>query len=292
MPEPVANPFNVSSLQTWVTVTGPGVQEVAFPFRKQNFNRAQDPFGNEVLTPVGDPFFAVRVAPTSLGEFTVVQHFSPGTNTTGIVPLNITFLATPPLRDDGFACVDPGFGQFFKLDSDDAAFWLVGENMGWSGVWPYFNGSSRWSNGTGGTFMYDRYLSRLAAAGGNWIRLWLGPSLVSEPSWDGEQGSFLAMSLMGEVPFGEYSLAAAWRIDHVVETCRALGIKITVVLDAQQACCTPGEGEGDVGRVVRELLLHPPPSLCSRYRHMVLLGAVHVQLGERGAPRRSRRCLD
>ena len=241
VPSPDDAPFNTSSLETWVEVTEPGgILTTCRPFLKQNFSREQDPSGNEIVKPQGAPFFAVRFAPTMFGLHVLKQRFSAGANVTGIVPLNGSFVCTAPLRVDGFASVDPAYRQYFTLDGGQTAHWLVGENMGWAGVWPYFNGSARWSNGTGGTYMYDRYLGRLAAAGGNWVRLWLGPSLITEPTWDSELGSFLGMSLMGQVPFGTYNLAAAWRVDYVVELARSLGIKITVVLDAQQACCTPG----------------------------------------------------
>lgn len=109
-----------------------------------------------------------------------------------------------------------------------------------AGVWPYYNGSSAFSNGTGGTFMYDRYLQKLAAAGGNYIRLWVCPSLVSEPTYDGEQASMLGLGLGALVPFGTYNLEAAWRGDYIVERARALGIKITVVLITTQELCDPG----------------------------------------------------
>ena len=82
---------------------------------------------------------------------------------------------------------------------------------------------------------YDRFLPKLAAVGGNWIRLWLGPSLVRDVSWQGEAGSFLPLALASKVPFGSYNLEAAWRIEHVVDLCRSLGVKISLVLEAQQA---------------------------------------------------------
>ena len=88
--------------------------------------------------------------------------------------------------------------------------------------------------------MYDRMLPRLAAVGGNYIRLWACPSLAAEPTYDGERGSFLALGLGALVPFGTDNLEAAWRLDYIVELARALGIKINFVLFTTQEACDGG----------------------------------------------------
>lgn len=232
-----ALPFNSSNLGTAVMFTTPSGRVVsALPFFTQNFSRALAADNvTEVLTPTSSPFFAVRFAPTELGLHTYMQHSVPP----GIAPINGAFLcAGGPLRPgDGFARVAEG-GAYFTLG--DGAFWLVGENMAWSGCYPYYNGSCAFDNPTGGTYMYDRMLPKLARVGGNWIRLWLGPSLARNVISDGELGSFLdfAIQAMG-APFGSYNLEAAWRVDYVVSLARKLGVKITVVLDAQQSFDPP-----------------------------------------------------
>ena len=193
--------------------------------------RTQTPGGDEVLSPAGAPYFAARFAPAEAGVHTYWQVGAPA----GVPPLNgsLTCAGGPERPGDGYARVARG-GAYFTLNDLDA-FWLVGENMAWPGCWPYYNGSCAYDNVTGGSFAYDRLLTKLAGVGGNWIRLWLGPSLVRNPAVNAELGSFLDMALpaMG-MPFASYNLAAAWRVNYVIDLARSLGVKITVVLEALQ----------------------------------------------------------
>ena len=237
--------FNVTS--TWVELLAPGASTPTrhAVFFTQPFTRALAANGSEVLEPAGAPRYAVRLACAVLGRHAYAQRAAPGA---ALPPDAIAgaFECTAPARADGWAAVDAAHGQYFVLrnvsgTAASAPLWLVGENMAWPGVWPYFNGSAQFSNGTGGTYMYDRMLPRLAAvSGGNYIRLWACPALVREPTYDGEQGSFLALGLGALVPYGSYNLEAAWRIDYIVELCRALGIKINFVLVTTQEMCDDG----------------------------------------------------
>ena len=243
---PAQPSFNVTS--TWVELTSPtGSTTRHAVFYTQPFSRSQGAGGAEVLAAAGAPRYAVRLACAVLGRHAYAQRAAPGT---ALPPgaLAGAFECVPPpaaASGDGWAAVDAAHGQYFVLRNvsgtgSTAPLWLVGENVGWPGVWPYFNGSSRFSNGTGGTFMYDRMLPRLAAVGGNYIRVWACPSLTAEPTYDGEQGSFLALGLGAFVPYGTYNLEAAWRLDYIVELCRALSIKINLVLFTTQESCDDG----------------------------------------------------
>ena len=239
-----ATPFDAASLGTWLEITAPdNATSTILPFWSAGFTRSQNASdGSEILTPDGGaPFFAVRFAPRALGRHSFVQRFLFEPPPPWLAPLQGSFdcVADGAIAGDGFAHVGAN-GQFFTLD-DANAFWLVGENMAWAGVWPYFPGSSQYSNGTGGTYAYDRWLPKLAAAGGNFIRLWIGPSLVRQPEWLGERGTMLGLALMGSddgtAIFGEYNFAAAYRVDYIVELCRRLGVKIALVFDSQQTLC-------------------------------------------------------
>jgi hypothetical protein len=225
-------PFNCTNLNTAIVFTSPSGRTItALPFFTQDFVRTQSPGGDEVLSPAGAPYFAARFAPAEAGLHTYRQVGAPA----GVPPLNGTFACAggPARPGDGFARVARGGAHFTLNDSE--AFWLVGENMAWAGCWPYFNGSCAIDNVRGGTYAFDRLLARLASVGGNWIRLWLGPSLVRNPTLNGEVGSFLGMALLSMgAPFASYNLAAAWRINYVIDLARALGVKVTVVLEAQQ----------------------------------------------------------
>ena len=228
-----SQPFNSSNLGTALAFTAPsGRVTTVLPYLTQDFIRSRGAGGAEVLVPAGAPYFAARFAPTELGQHAYAQARAPR----GVPPLSGSFTCAggPAVAGDGFARVAPG-GTYFTLDGA-RAFWLVGENMAWAGCYPYFNGSCAFDDEAGGTYMYDRLLPALAAIGGNWIRLWVGPSLVREVDMSGERSSFLGLALQGlGAAFGEYSLAAAWRIDYVVALARSLGVKITLVAEAQQS---------------------------------------------------------
>lgn len=225
-----STPFNSSSLQTSFVFTAPSGKVVnVLPFFTQDFTRTQDANGAEVLTSASAPYFAVRLAPREEGVHTYLQAFSVPT---GLAPLagNFSCAGGPARPGDNFVAVR---NRRFTLDNA-TSFFLVGENMAWPGCWPYFPGSAAFDNATGASYMYDRFLPKLAAVGGNWIRLWVGPSLVRDVAYEGQEGSFLALALAGKSAWGQYSLEAAWRIEHVVELARALGIKISLVLESQQ----------------------------------------------------------
>ena len=241
---PTSPSFNVTS--TYVDLMPPtGATMRHAVFYTQPFTRTQNADGSEVLVASGVPHYAVRLTCAALGQHMYAQRAAPGS----VLPpgaITGTFECTAPVSSgDGWAAVDAVHKQYFVLRNVSGTnaikpFWLVGENVAWPGVWPYFNGSSRYSNGTGGTYMYDRMLPRLAAVGGNYIRMWACPSLTEEPSYDGEQGSFLDLGLGALVPYGSYNLEAAWRIDYIVELCRTLGIKINLVIFTTQETCEDG----------------------------------------------------
>ena len=76
---------------------------------------------------------------------------------------------------------------------------------------------------------YDDYFSKLAASGGNYVRLWIGLSCLPPKS--------TPVSLAGGrgARFGSYSLEAAWRIDYILSLGRRLGIYVLLCFEAQQS---------------------------------------------------------
>jgi len=228
----LVTPFNSSSLGTVVDFRAPSGRVITvLPFYTQDFVRSQGIDGSEILTNTSLPYFAVRIAPTEEGTYFYQQRYTVATPSEVPASGNFTCAGGPSRSGDNYAFVQ---NRKFTLDNE-SAFFLIGEDMAWPGCWPYYPGSAQYDNATGKSYMYDRFLPKLAAVGGNWIRLWVGPSLVRDVSWQGEEGSFLPMALASKVPFGSYNLEVAWRIEHVLELARSLGIKITLVLEAQQA---------------------------------------------------------
>ena len=80
-----------------------------------------------------------------------------------------------------------------------------------------------------GTYMYDRYFAKLAAAGGNYVRLWVGLSCLPPKN--------TPISLAGGAgaKLGSYSLEAAWRIDYILALGERHGIYVLICFEAQQS---------------------------------------------------------
>ena len=79
-----------------------------------------------------------------------------------------------------------------------------------------------------GTYYFDRLLSKLAAAGGNYVRLWQeyyvpqDPKFVARPG----DGSFAGFPLETQATgLGRYDLESAWRLDYVSELCERLDVR-------------------------------------------------------------------
>jgi hypothetical protein len=112
---------------------------------------------------------------------------------------------TPPRSFTAAAAPFKGFirrasvSKFHFEYDDGSPYFAVGENV----CWP----SSR------GSYDYDDWFGRLAEAGGNYARLWIGP--------------FDAFTLEAKAGgLGRYDLANAWRIDAVVRLAEQKGIAL------------------------------------------------------------------
>ena len=217
------------------------------PFAHQEFarNDAHDT-ADDTLTPVGEAHFRVRYMPVEIGKHTFHCNSS-GHGTFRVVArleANSTTLPSSPRVSAN--------GQHFERCHGEGArctpMWLVGENIAWGGAWPYHVGSEKRSNGSGLSTLgfYERVLPKLAGVGGNFFRLWLGPSLVRDvvrKTWnDGRPSTFSGLCLHCRAKsadrFGEYSLEAAWRLDRVLTLARALRVTVLMTIESFQVACS------------------------------------------------------
>ena len=197
------------------------------PFWFQNFTRRQLANGSEVLDAAGKPHFLVRFSAAQPGTYTYTLHGATGVD-------GATTSGTVRVSDGGdtlgFASVAPG-QQYFRA-GDSAPLFLLGENIVFPGPDPIltdYNYTSRYPAAHTGTFMYDNYFAKLAAAGGNYVRLWIGLSCLPP------KGTPVSLAGGHGARFGAYSLEAAWRIDHILRVARRLGIYVLLCFEAQQS---------------------------------------------------------
>lgn len=106
----------------------------------------------------------------------------------------------------GFVRVSPRDPRYLEL-SDGAPYIPIGLNL----IAP----PERAADGTPGLQVYESWLDRLAANGGNYVRAWL-----SNPFWDVEQARS-----------GEYDEAKARRIDTLLEIARTRGIRVKMTME-------------------------------------------------------------
>ena len=71
------------------------------------------------------------------------------------------------------------------------------------------------------TYSYDRFLARMGQADMTWGRIWMTPwnlGLEGPADWHQYHG------------FGDYNLANAWRMDHVLATARSQGVHLNLTV--------------------------------------------------------------
>jgi hypothetical protein len=224
-----APPDNVFDMPLSVTVafTDPaGAVYSVQPFYFQNFTRWQLANGSEVLAPIGRPHFLVRFSPAKLGDYTYRVHGATTAAECTSGRLRVSGGSDVP----GFATVGRG-QQYFRAGNSTQLF-LLGENIVFPGPDPIlttYNYTNLYPAAHMGTYMYDDYFAKLAANGGNYVRLWIGLSCLPPKN--------TPVSLAGGAGarFGFYSLDAAWRIDHILSLGKRLGIYVLLCFEAQQS---------------------------------------------------------
>ncbi len=189
-----ANPFDPAQIDVTAVFTSPtGVAHTVKGFYFQDYQRSGT--GNsEVLTPLGTPVWKVRFAPDETGAWTYRLQAvdASGAARVAAKPFTVTASSNP-----GFVRISAKDPDYFAFDNGGPYFPL-GENMAWGG---------------GKTLDYDHWLPALAAAGGNYIRLWQAP-WSTEIEWAYSYGPDTKLP-------GDYSdrMKEAWELDYILNLC-------------------------------------------------------------------------
>ena len=199
------NPYDSSDIQLTAQFQhADGTIYVVGGFVYQEFTRTLRDDGLETLNPAGEPEWRIRFTPPREGEYSYIVSVSTADGRTFSGQKKF---ACSPSASGGF--VRTISGRYFQYDSG-RPFFPLGQNLAWAKG--------------GGTFDYDRWLEHLAAAGGNYARIWLwrNPTLDLElmPQIDIRAGTITRGGI------GRYDLANAWRLEHVLHKCEELGIKV------------------------------------------------------------------
>lgn len=211
------NPFDPDEVTLDAEVTMPSGAKLRVPgFWYQDYRRtlrnpdAKGVEREEVLALNGKPGWRLRFASGETGEHRILLQLKDldGVRRSGPYSVQVRAGARP-----GFVRVSPRNCHYLEYSSG-LSFFPIGENL-------------CMYQRREGTYYFDRLLERLAANGGNYVRLWQeyyvprDPTVVAKPG-DAEFTGFpLETQSTG---LGRYDLASAWRLDHVAETCERLDI--------------------------------------------------------------------
>jgi hypothetical protein len=212
------NPFDPNQVTLDALITLPSGKQVRVPgFWFQDYRRSiQNPEASgihriEVLAPVGKPEWRVRFSSGEVGEHrvTLVLKDQSGTRRSK----EQAFTVAPGARA-GVIRISPRNRHYLEEPSG-RVFFPIGENL-------------CMYQRKEGTYYFDRLLGKLAAAGGNYVRIWQeyyvsrDPKILAKPG----DGSFTGFPLETQVTgLGRYDLESAWRLDYVAELCEKLSIR-------------------------------------------------------------------
>lgn len=196
------NPFDPEQVAIDATVTAPSGNVRKVPaFWYQAYQRTLSN-GSEVLAKAGSPEWRLRLTPTETGTHQVVL-----TVTTNGQPSSLSARDEVEVQP---AAVNakPGFArlstnQVFFETADGRPLPFIGECVCW--------------HGAKGTYDYDQWFPAMAAAGGNWARLWMWPNAF------GLEADSNTLT--------NYRLDRAWQLDYVVGLAEQQGIHLMLCLD-------------------------------------------------------------
>jgi hypothetical protein len=202
------NPFDPTQVALDAEFRGPDGTTLLVPgFFCQEYER-EDSGGQELLTPKDGAHWKVRFAPTAVGTYRYRLLLTNRGKT--VETEERTFTCVPNPTDHGYVRVSRENPHYFQFD-DGTPFFALGENIA-------LLGSRGLADG-------EEWYSRLAEAGGNFVRLWWcygSTDLESLVAGRRDQG------------LGRYKQPDAWRLDQLVELAERLGIRLMCCLETQQ----------------------------------------------------------
>ena len=202
------NPFDPTQVLLDAEFRAPdGTISLVPGFFYQDYER-DDFDGQELLTPHGEAHWKVRFAPAMPGS----HHYRLRLTNQGktLESEERSFTCVPNPEDHGYLRVSRENPYYLQFD-DGTPFFAMGENVALLG--------------SGGIADGEQWYTRLAGAGGNFVRSWWcygSTDLESLVTGRPDQG------------LGRYKQPDAWRLDHLVELAERLDIRMMCCLETQQ----------------------------------------------------------
>lgn len=165
-----------------------------------------EPQGNEVVTPVGDPHYRVRFMPTVEGVYKITLLVLKNGVVVGTNSVKEFTVSKGTKEYKGILEVDKTNNRTFKFRETDKSFVSVGQNTGW------------YTSSTRKTKDYEVWFQKMNEANMNTTRTWLatwGFSLHSGKSYNDFSSRF----------------ASAARLDYYVELCEKYDMYFMLTLD-------------------------------------------------------------
>ena len=234
-----ANPFDPDCVELDGQFTSPSGKKITIPaFFYQDYERhllkdgkgvpvgqrsPPAPGTREFLTPKGRCCWKLRFTPTEAGTYTysvTLKNRKTGRHEP-LAGIRGEKFSCVPSKRTGFVRRSKADPRYFEL-STGQFFYPIGINLRSpsDNREPYRPLGYELPQGQG-TFIYDEYYKKLAAAGVNWVRIWQCPwwcGLEWNREWPGFQG------------LGRYNVENAWRFDYLLDEAARKGIYVQVCL--------------------------------------------------------------
>ena len=203
------NPYDPDQIAIDADFRGPdGRQRTVPAFLFQDYER-MELNDVELLVPRGPPVWKVRFAPPVPGTWSWSLRLDNQGRSAATLPQ--TFVCTPAADRRGYVRVSRTNPHYFEYD-DGTPFFGIGMNVA----------TLDWER----LASADRWYTRFAEAGGNFVRSWWcasGTDLESEVSSRADTG------------LGKYRQEDSWRIDYLLGLCERLGMTMMCCIETQQA---------------------------------------------------------
>ncbi len=195
------NPFDPEEIDILGHFTDPDGKEITVPgFFYQEYKRELK-VDYEDLTPISDPEFRIRFSPIKTGIYKF--YISVKDKTKRHETSKIYSFEVIDSKNPGFVRVSKKDFHYFEFDNGEP-FIPIGANVCWAGG--------------KGTFDFDIWLPKYAEVGGNYFRVWLGPSWTT--------------FALEKSSVREYDLKNAWRLDYILDLSSKLGLYVMLCFDS------------------------------------------------------------
>ena len=192
------NPFDPAVVDVQAHFRSPSGQTADVPgFFYQDYARMRDGNGNEKLSPVGEPCWKVRYAPTEVGTYEYFVSAKDGEGELRSPTEKIE--ATRALDARGQVRVSQADSRYFEFENGEF-YYPSGINM---------RDGGNQAAAQQGTYAFDEYFPLFHQAGLSFVRTWMCAW------WAGIEWSDKYDSRFDGV--GRYSMYNAWRLDHALD---------------------------------------------------------------------------